>query len=342
MPMDLSSINQMLPIMARGPKNYDFLETQQARQNALRNRELEQKNELRDRELERDKEEYEEDRNYLKKQREQQMKKWSREDDLWEERVENDGFTNPKERTQYFDQVLPKLNSEGYSRARDWMINKDKTGIMMNTLPPVEAFKSPQDFDVWREGFLKQNQQAEKTEEFGYGQRRGLGTGKIYEVPVKPEKKEEEGEATEEFGYGQRRGKKSGTIYEVPVKPEKETSSKESVELKTSKYNAAKKLLDESYANLLGIDASEVHKRMDPAQSAAYRRILIIAERNLATMEPAQALDEAIKEYWKGKGKAKTQINKPLDEATAKDILKEAGGDKNKARTIAKERGYTF
>ena len=33
---------------------------------------------------------------------------------------------------------------------------------------------------------------------------------------------------------------------------------------------------------------------------------------------------------------------KPLDEATASTILKEAGGDKNRARQIAKERGYKF
>lgn len=33
---------------------------------------------------------------------------------------------------------------------------------------------------------------------------------------------------------------------------------------------------------------------------------------------------------------------KPLDKATAKEILKEAGGDKSKARQIAKDRGYTF
>jgi hypothetical protein len=33
---------------------------------------------------------------------------------------------------------------------------------------------------------------------------------------------------------------------------------------------------------------------------------------------------------------------KPLDAATAKQLLQEAGGDKNKARELAKQRGYTF
>jgi hypothetical protein len=33
---------------------------------------------------------------------------------------------------------------------------------------------------------------------------------------------------------------------------------------------------------------------------------------------------------------------KPLDAATAKQLLREAGGDKNKARELAKARGYTF
>jgi hypothetical protein len=39
-------------------------------------------------------------------------------------------------------------------------------------------------------------------------------------------------------------------------------------------------------------------------------------------------------------GKASKQ--KTLDKTTALSILKEAGGDKNKARQIAKERGYSF
>ena len=32
--------------------------------------------------------------------------------------------------------------------------------------------------------------------------------------------------------------------------------------------------------------------------------------------------------------------NKPLDRNTAMSILKEAGGDKNKARAIAQQRGF--
>ena len=40
--------------------------------------------------------------------------------------------------------------------------------------------------------------------------------------------------------------------------------------------------------------------------------------------------------------KGKSMEAKELDEATAKSILKETGGDKNKARGIAKQKGYKF
>jgi len=93
----------------------------------------------------------------------------------------------------------------------------------------------------------------------------------------------------------------------------KEKTSKENGELKSARFNNAKKLLDEAYANLVGSDVSEVHKRMSPEQTAAYNRILITTERNLAKMEPAQAINEAIKEFWKGKEKTKPKgERKPL------------------------------
>jgi len=51
-------------------------------------------------------------------------------------------------------------------------------------------------------------------------------------------------------------------------------------------------------------------------------------------------MDEAEMLYDKLYGKKKE--SKEIDEATAKEILKEAGGNKEKARKLAKERGYTF
>jgi hypothetical protein len=38
----------------------------------------------------------------------------------------------------------------------------------------------------------------------------------------------------------------------------------------------------------------------------------------------------------------KPEVGKPLDQATAKAILAEAGGDKEKARELARQRGYSF
>lgn len=62
------------------------------------------------------------------------------------------------------------------------------------------------------------------------------------------------------------------------------------------------------------------------------------AEETLVMVQNGELRPEEIK--WGGnKGGVKA---KPLDAVTAAKILQEAGGDKNKARTIAKQRGYSF
>jgi len=63
--------------------------------------------------------------------------------------------------------------------------------------------------------------------------------------------------------------------------------------------------------------------------------------------DKASKMQEAIKFYdstipQRGGEKKAAATGKALDQATATSILQEAGGDKDKARKIAKERGYTF
>ena len=53
-------------------------------------------------------------------------------------------------------------------------------------------------------------------------------------------------------------------------------------------------------------------------------------------------LNELLAERDGETGKTKTGAKKTLDADTAAKILQEAGGDKEKARQLAKERGYTF
>lgn len=324
----------MISKIAQGPTNYNFLETQQAESNALRN--LGARREAGT---------YGEDRNWIRKLREQQMKQWQRDDYKFQEEVENEGFTNLKKRQDYFKMVLPQLDPQSYSKARDWIISKDRTDQMRSVLPPPESFKSPQEFEVWKKKVLTtptmEHQQEILQQKLESAEK--VSAGKISSIEkVAEERNKSAKELADERARAAEKLEEIKAGHRKELETEKQKTKQQNAELKTSKYNAAKKLLDESYANLMGTDVSDVQKRMNPDQSAAYRRILIIAERNLSTMEPAQAIDEAIKEYWKGKGKAKTQTNKPLDEVTAKEILKEAGGDKEKARKIAKERGYTF
>jgi hypothetical protein len=45
---------------------------------------------------------------------------------------------------------------------------------------------------------------------------------------------------------------------------------------------------------------------------------------------------------WGGEAKKDLGIRKKLNKDTAVKILKEAGGDKEKAREIARQRGYSF
>jgi hypothetical protein len=60
------------------------------------------------------------------------------------------------------------------------------------------------------------------------------------------------------------------------------------------------------------------------------------------TQEWAQEADTAYREASGEKAAPQKPTDKPLDTDTAKKILSEAGGDKNKARVIAKSRGYKF
>ena len=56
----------------------------------------------------------------------------------------------------------------------------------------------------------------------------------------------------------------------------------------------------------------------------------------------SERADEILTEWKTGKPSAKKETEKQIDVATATAILNEAGGDKEKARKIARERGYKF
>ncbi len=117
--------------------------------------------------------------------------------------------------------------------------------------------------------------------------------------------------------------------------------------LKIPKLNVVRDMLNEDYANMIGIDKNDVNKRLSPVQKKAYNEIIGLAEKNASTMEPRAALDKALTDWHKKnppqKAKGQTEEKtKTLTENQAKDFLKRAGGDKDKARKLAKQEGYTF
>ena len=83
------------------------------------------------------------------------------------------------------------------------------------------------------------------------------------------------------------------------------------------------------------INASKTKSRQQFTLEIYKNELNATGKQDKATM----AMEEAGKMYDKVYG---NQKSKPLDEATATALLKEAGGDKEKARKLANDRGYTF
>lgn len=145
----------------------------------------------------------------------------------------------------------------------------------------------------------------------------------------------------------------------------------ESDELKAAK---AKQIVDLVGQNF-GLGKDQTYEDLGLSAKFRYDAVLEAAQKNAHTMDPAGAVNKAMKDFkpsrekvyekepilnpktqkweypenkghtgrWKYLGETEWRPGeKTLDEATAKAILDEAGGDKKKAREIAKGRGYKF
>ena len=153
---------------------------------------------------------------------------------------------------------------------------------------------------------------------------------------------------------------------------------KPSEELKATKAKEVRSIVDQRF----GLSKENPYENLDEGTKPIYDSILEKAQKNSHTMDTAEAVNKAIKELresktikvyeheptlnpetnkwefpegkgytgrwkywgekdWRGES-GKKQEEKRLYETTARTILKEADGDKNKAREIAKQRGYKF
>jgi hypothetical protein len=87
-------------------------------------------------------------------------------------------------------------------------------------------------------------------------------------------------------------------------------------------------------------------KRMPRENFIANMTKSIYGNEFIADEDKPKKMEEAIKFYDsmipRSGGEKKPAVGKTLDQATATQILQEAGGDKDKARKIAKDRGYIF
>jgi hypothetical protein len=151
-PIDVSSANQLLPIMARGPKNYDFGQTQQARQRVLAIQQAEQELAA-----------YPEERNWLREAHGMKRQEFKRETEAYNRKLERQGFDDEKEAIGFMEQWAPHINLNNYEDTRRRFI---KYGLSPDMLPQPEFFHqeaqkqgvSPEQyFNGWKqENLLKQ------------------------------------------------------------------------------------------------------------------------------------------------------------------------------------------
>jgi hypothetical protein len=76
--------------------------------------------------------------------------------------------------------------------------------------------------------------------------------------------------------------------------------------------------------------------------SISYTPALSTSEHNILSMARWMGGPEVAAKIGGDRPVTQTLGTKPLDQATAQQILQEAGGDKERARQIARDRGYTF
>jgi len=316
--MDLSSTNQLLPIIARGVKNYDFNETMEAKRNALKLRKAEL--ELAD---------YPEEKSWLRENRQLEREKtaiqkqrfdWEKEDRM--DKISRRGFTDAKETLSFLLDEAPMINWQNYGKSRQWMLEK---GLQQDILPPPEYFqqnggKDPEKFfNEWKKTYLKGSRQALEEWKAEERSRAAEEREKAYQERLSDRLKhseelqgqrQEHSEMLQEerFRHSEELQKERQALQEK----QKETNVQREG-WKQGKFNTVEKLLKDNYAQMMSVDPGQVVSRMTQEQYAAYKRILIDAERYLETMEPAEALDRAIQDFWARKERAKPKAGTPKE-----------------------------
>ena len=137
---------------------------------------------------------------------------------------------------------------------------------------------------------------------------------------------------------------KNGWTEGVMEKPEKPVTEQGEMEVKKTKKDMIMEslnrryLADERIRNLVGEVSSNqpLVSKLPSADVKIYNDVFNSAMQYGKTMDAESSVDKALTDWHSKKGVKK------LDVETAKSILMEAGGDKERARKIAKDRGYTF
>lgn len=181
----------------------------------------------------------------------------------------------------------------------------------------------------------------------------GLITGDQYMKWAHPDEKKEDSDITSNVGVNPKTGKpeflkKSGEFSGVTpyTKPEKvsggggeDNKAVKTAETRLNTYLRRARSDRDKVAKLL-----EQHPEGDPKHNDLLRKLegwdanVAQAEETLSMLQGGELRPEGIQ--WGGNNGTTKQ--KTLDAVTAAKILQEAGGDKNKARNIAKQRGYSF
>lgn len=98
------------------------------------------------------------------------------------------------------------------------------------------------------------------------------------------------------------------------------------------------------------VSIARVYDTLHPENRSKWNRVKISAQKYAATMTPAEAVNRALQDIQAPTAPTQTTKTtapaptggKPLDKTTAMKFLRQANGDKNKARELARQQGYSF
>lgn len=142
-----------------------------------------------------------------------------------------------------------------------------------------------------------------------------------------------------DWGHGQKRDLYTGEIIPVPTKPEKDPNAAFETYLK--KQDVRDKVAEQKVIQGKVKDANREIKSLWDQYHASVRAGLPMSNTDWNTAY--QSIKDRYSDLdWQPIKKGGTSQLKQLDQTTAAEILKRAGGDKNKAREIAKQEGYSF